>query len=151
MDIDDPCEHFKYVDFENEMRKFGIRGILDVHNLPRMVLAEFGSLGWYGANHLHAYIKERLLPLIKPGEKRVAGGSKVEGYMASEESGAVKESDRIPSLWKGKGPLLKEESKEAIIEWPSDDEEELQERQSLPPIEVLDDDDDASTESSGFF
>ena len=69
MDFCDPCEHFKYVDFEDEMRKFGIRGILDVHKLPRMVLAEFGSLRWYGANHLHDFIEDRLMSLIKPGAK----------------------------------------------------------------------------------
>ena len=32
-----PVEHCKYVDFEDEMCKFGIQGILDVHKLPRMV------------------------------------------------------------------------------------------------------------------
>ena len=59
-------------------------------------------------------------------------------------SDAVKEEGSfVPSVWKGKGRLLKEESREAIVIWPSDVEEE--------PILVLDDDDDATTESSGYF
>jgi hypothetical protein len=154
MDLDDPCPHFKYVEFEQEFRSFGVRGILDVHRLPRMVLATFGTLGWYGANHLHSYIEKRLMPLIKPGEERVveqeAGSGKVEGYVA-QEAVVKKEGGQIPSLWKGKGRLLKEESEEAIVVWPSDDENDKEEQQSLPPIEVLDDDDDTATESSGSF
>jgi len=160
MDLNNPSKTFKYIEFEQEFRKFGIRGILDVYRLPRMVLATFGTLGWYGANHLHAYIEGRLMSLIKPGEGKVAdykqeGGSiEVEGHVADykqEDLDAVIESGgRIPNLWKGKGRLLKEESQEAIIEWPSDDENE-EEKQSLPPIEVLDDDDDVATESSGSF
>ena len=69
MDIDDPSPYFKYVDVEQDFRKLGIRGILDVYRLPRMVLATFGNLKWYGANHLHSYIEKRLMPLIKPGEE----------------------------------------------------------------------------------
>jgi hypothetical protein len=44
-----------------------------------MVLSTFGTLGWYGANHLHAYIKARLMPLIKPGEKRMVDGEQEVG------------------------------------------------------------------------
>ena len=81
MDLDDPSPTFKYVKFENELRKLGIRGILDVHRLPRMVLATFGNLKWYGANHLHKYIDERLMPLIKLGGK--VDGTQEEGSMST--------------------------------------------------------------------
>ena len=65
-----------------------------------------------------------------------------------EDSNAVVESDgHIPSLWKGKGRLLKEESNKAIIVWLSDDENNEEERLSLLPIVVLDDNDDKTTES----
>jgi hypothetical protein len=122
-----------------------------------MVLSTFGTLGWYGANHLHAYIKARLMPLIKPGEKRVVDGEqevgsvKAEDDMAEDDSDVVaKEGGHIPSLWKGKGWLLKEESEEAIVVWPSDDENDKGEQQSLPPIEVLDDNDMAMESSRSF-
>ena len=69
MDINDTLPIFKYVEFECELQKFGVRGILDVHHLPRMVLVTFSELKWYGANHLQAYIEECLMPLIKPGRK----------------------------------------------------------------------------------
>ena len=58
MDIDDPSPTFKYIDFENKLRKFNVRGILDVHRLPTMLLATFGDLKDYGARHLQAYVKE---------------------------------------------------------------------------------------------
>ena len=61
MDIDNPLPTFKYVEFECELQKFGVRGILDMHYLPRMVLATFGELKWYGASHLQAYIEEQLM------------------------------------------------------------------------------------------
>lgn len=64
----------------------------------------------------------------------------------------LKDGGHIPSSWKGKGQLLKEESQEGIVMWPSDDENDEVEKQSLPPIEVLDDNDnDVAMESSGSF
>ena len=121
-----------------------------------MALVTFGP-GWYGANHLHMYIEGRLLPLIKWGEGKVGDGKQEGGSVEAEghvvvfkleDSDAVVESDgHIPSLWKGKGRLLKEESNKAIIVWLSDDENNEEERLSLPPIVVLDDDDDKTTES----
>ena len=165
MDLDDPSPTFKYVEFENELRKLGIRGILDVHRLPRMVLATFGNLKWYGANHLHKYIDERLMPLIKPGGKvdgTQEGGSMstgtrdVEGNeMICKEEGldtcsdiAVEDDAHRASLWKGKGKLMKEASEEVIMVWPSDDENEV--AATLPPIAMLDDAGSTSESSESF-
>ena len=165
MDIDDPLLTFKYVEFERELQKFGVRGILNVHRLPRMVLATFGELKWYGANHLQAYIEERLMPLIKPGRKMdgtqeggsgsvVADTQEVEGICKLDDLDAcldvaVEEGSHTTGLWKGKGRLLKEESKEVIMVWPSDDEKE--DEATLPPIEVLRDDAGTISESSESF
>ena len=49
----------------------------------------------------------------------------------------VEGGSHMTGLWKGKGKLLKEESKEIIMVWPSDDEDESE--ATLPPIAVLDD------------
>jgi hypothetical protein len=79
------------------------------------------------------------------------GSVKAEDDMAEDDSDVVaKEGGHIPSLWKGKGWLLKEESEEAIVVWPSDDENDKGEQQSLPPIEVLDDNDMAMESSRSF-
>ena len=174
MDIDDPSPTFKYVDFENELRKFNVRGILDVHRLPTMLLATFGDLKDYGARHLQAYVKERLMPLIKPGRKvkteeggsgsvvtdTQEGGSgsvvadtqevdeicKLE-YLDACSDVAVEDGGHTTGLWKGKGRLLKEESREVIMVWPSDEEDD----DALPPIEVLHDDAGTASESSESF
>ena len=176
MDIDDPSPTFKYVEFENELRKLGIRGILDVHRIPRMILATFGDLKWYGANHLHTYIKDRLMPLIKPGgrvdgtqkggsmggitkqeERSVSAGTQdVEGneeVCKQEDLDAcsdivVEGGSHTTGLWKGKGKLLKEESEEIIMVWPSDDEDESE--ATLPPIAVLDNGGNISESSESF-
>jgi hypothetical protein len=176
MDIDDPSPTFKYVEFENELRKFNVRGILDVHRLPTMLLATFGELKYYGASHLQAYVNERLMPLIKPGrkvdktEQEVGSGSvvadtqeggsgsvvadtqEVEGickleYLDACSDMAVEDGGHTTGLWKGKGRLLKEESREVIMVWPSDEEDEA----TLPPIEVLHDDAGTTSESSESF
>ena len=60
MDIDDPSPTFKYVECENELQKLGIRGILDVHCIPRMILTTFSDLKWYRANHFHTCQKAAL-------------------------------------------------------------------------------------------
>ena len=165
MDIDDPPLTFKYVEFERELQKFGVRGILDVHCLPRMVLVTFGELKWYEANHLQAYIEECLMPLIKPGRKMdgtqeggsrsvVADMQEVEGICKLDDLNAcsdvaVEDSSHTMGLWKGKGRLLKEESKEIIMVWLSDNEKE--DEATLPPIEVLCDDAGTISESSESF
>ena len=159
MDIDDPAPDFKYVECEQELRKLGIRGILDVYRIPRMVLATFGDLRWYGANHLHTYIEERLMPLIKPGGKesgRQEEGSVVVGTQDVEDEVICKreldassdvevEERSFTGLEKGKGRVLKEESMETIMVWPSDEEEEVE--ATLPSIAVLNDT-GATSESS---
>ena len=101
MDLNDPSKTFKYIEFEQEFRKFGIRGILDVYRLPRMVLATFGTLGWYGANHLHAYIEGRLMSLIKPGEGKVAVSR-----FPSRPPGQRRVSELGQPLTTGKRPLI---------------------------------------------
>lgn len=161
MDINDPSSTFKYIEFEDELRKMGLRGKLDVYRTPRVLLVTFGDLKWYGANHLHKYIEERLMPLIIPGEKAdgtqergstveeggsmSAGTQNVEGNEAicKEEDLdacsdiAVEDDGHLTSSWKGKGKVMKEESREVIMVWPSDDDEEVE--AALPPIAVLDD------------
>ena len=165
MDINDPLPTFKYVEFEHELRKFGVRGILDVHRLPRMVLATFSELKWYGANHLQAYIEEHLMPLIKPRRKMdgtqeggsgsvVADTQEVEGICKLDNLDAcldvaVEDSSHTTGLWKGKRRLLKEESKEIIMVWPSNDEKE--DEATLPLIEVLRDNAGTILESSKSF
>ena len=163
MDIDDPSPTFKYVEFEDDLRENGVEGILDVYRIPQMLLVTFGNLEFYGADHLHTYIEERLMPLIKPGKEEGwhKGGSVVAGTRDVEKNGAIckqepdacldveVEDDRhFTSLWKGKGWLLKEESVEAITVWPSDEEEEVE--AVLPPIAVLDDAGTTSDSSESF-
>ncbi|KAF8262287.1 hypothetical protein EI94DRAFT_1704899 [Lactarius quietus] len=144
MDIDDPSPTFKYVHVEEEFRVLRVKGILDVYCLPQMVLATFGSLGWDGANHLHAYIKRWLMPLIKPGLESTGGEQEVVDCTQEVDKSMVgkeePEADHILSSWKGKGWLLKEESKEVIVVWSSDEENEPEPEGTLPPIEVLDKD-----------
>ena len=140
MDIDDPAPNFKYVECEQELRKLSIRGILDVYCIPRMVLATFSDLRWYGANHLHTYIKEHLMLLIKPrgkGSGRQEEGSMVIGTQDVEDEVIfkqeldassdveVEEHNGFMGLKKGKGQVLKEKCMETIMVWPSDEEEEV--------------------------
>ena len=49
----------------------------------------------------------------------------------------VEDGGHMAGLWKEKGRLLKEKSKEIIMVWPSEDEDESE--ATLPPIAVLDD------------
>ena len=171
MDIDDPSPTFRYVDCEQDLRKLGVRGILDVYRIPRMLLATFGELNFYGADRLHTYIEERLMPLIKPGGKE--GGRQEEGSVVQEEGSVVvgtqdaegskaiykreldacsdvevEDDSHFTSLRKGKGRMLKEESMEAIMVWPSDEEDEVE--AALPPIAVLDDAGTTSESSESF-
>ena len=85
----------------------------------------------------------------------VAGTRDVEknGAICKQELDAcldveVEDDRRFTSLWKGKGWLLKEESVEAIMVWPSDEEEEVE--AVLPPIAVLDDAGTTSDSSKSF-
>ena len=152
MDIDNPSPTFKYVKFKDNLCENRAKGILDVYHIPRMLLVTFGNLECYGADHLCTYIEEGLMPLIKPGVKEDGqhrGGSMVAGMQDVEKNGAickqkldpcldveVEDDCHFTSLWKGKGWLLKEESVEAIMVWPSDEEEV---EATVPPIAVLDD------------
>ena len=115
------------------------------------------------------------MPLIKLGEEvygKQKGGSTVAGTQDVEEKGevgenmvtcsdvdtcldedtcsdvAVEDDGHIEASWKGKGQLLKEESKEVIMVWPSDEENAVE--ATLPPIDMLDDD-GATSESSESF
>ena len=159
MDINDPAPNFKYVECEQELRKLGIRGILDVYHISRKVLATFRDLRWYGAHHLHTYIEECLMPLIKPGGKesgRQEEGSVVIGTQDVEDEVICKweldasldvevEEHSFTGLKKGKGQVLKEESMETIMVWPSDKEEEVE--AASPSIAMLNDT-GATSESS---
>ena len=60
----------------------------------------------------------------------------------------VEDGSHMMGLWKGKGKLLKEESKEIIMVWPSDDEDESE--AMLPPIAMLDDGGNISESSKSF-
>ena len=60
----------------------------------------------------------------------------------------VEGGSHTTGLWKGKGKLLKEESEEIIMVWPSDDEDESE--ATLPPIAVLDDGGNISESSESF-
>lgn len=145
MDIDEPAPNFKYTQVEKNFLNENVRGIRDVYRLPRMVLATFEPLGWYGADRLHKYIEERLMPLLIPGWQNQVDGKRegrsmvdcteeAEGHVADHKREDEGEG-RIPSSWKGKGRLLKEESKEVIIEWLSEDENETDALQAFPPLD----------------
>ncbi|SRR6266702_892363 len=143
MDIDDPAPDMQYVSMEEELVEMGMPGIREVYKMPVELLATFGCLGIGGATRLHAYIKERLLPVIGPAQD--------EGVVSGEKSVKLEGTDG-----KGKGKrLVKEESQDVIVEWPSDEqdplgEDEIDDSDELPPIEVLEDEDDVESEISGY-
>ena len=65
-------------------------------------------------------------------------------YLDACSDVAVEDGGHTMSLWKGRGHLLKEESKEVIMVWPSDEEDKA----LLPSIEVLHGDAGTTSESS---
>ncbi|KAI9452633.1 hypothetical protein BJY52DRAFT_1226005 [Lactarius psammicola] len=160
MDLHDPALDFKYVDLESELVEFGMKGVMDVYKMPQVLLASFGCLGKEGTRSLHAYVRKWLLPLIQPeGEGRVVGGKREDAAVKVTEVGHVT-GDR-----KGKGRLLKEESRDVIIVWSSDEDKDeegeqgtqgMDDKNGSPPIEVLkneddEDEDNAATDTSESF
>jgi hypothetical protein len=147
MDIDEPSPNLKYIDLESELVEFGIPGVLDLYRLPKMVLATFGSLTLDEAGYLHAYMENWLRLLIQPEGGSVVPDGKQEGV-------AVEDVGHVAGAKKGKGRLVKEESKEIVIVWSSDEECVKDESKDLlPPIEVLgskykDNEDDAAVTDS---
>jgi hypothetical protein len=144
MDMNEPNLDPRYMDVEEELVDHGIAGINDLYILPPELLATFGCIGKARARRLHEYVKDRLWSLIYPGEgSQAVGGVKKDGMLEVVE---VTRTD------KGKGRLLKEESQEFALEWPSSNEggrgTQSGGNNELPPIEVLDDDDGATTETS---
>jgi hypothetical protein len=153
MDLDQPVKDMKYVDIESELVDEGIGGIWDLYNLPLELLANFGNLRQKGAHRLQEYVRQRLIPLIKP--TGVAGecvsGVKQEGV--ADESGSRQvdmavESGRAPGAWKGKGRLMKEESKDVIVVWSDDESVKDEIKEESPPIAVLKDEEDTDTDIS---
>jgi hypothetical protein len=147
MDLDDPTIDLKYVDVEEQLKDNGMTGILEVYETPMELLAKIGCLGSDGASCLYKYIKERLLPVIQgegmvSGEKEGAASGEEEGTESGEKEGVA--SGKQIEVAGGKR-LVKEESKEEVIVWPSDERDPLGEdeiEEELPPIEVLDEDND---------
>jgi hypothetical protein len=70
-----------------------------------MVLATFGTLVWYGANHLHTYIQDQLMLLIKPGVKRVVDGKSEAGSVEAERYVVVHKQEDLQVV-KGGGCIL---------------------------------------------
>src|SRR6266404_6196975 len=66
MDIDVPMQDKKYVDMGDKFVDLGLVGARNVYATPVILLATFGGLGEDGARQIHAYIKERIIPLIDP-------------------------------------------------------------------------------------
>ncbi|KAI9455140.1 hypothetical protein BJY52DRAFT_1188504 [Lactarius psammicola] len=160
MDLHDLALDFKYIDLESELVEFGMKGVMDVYKMPQVLLASFGCLGKEGARSLHAYVRKWLLPLIQPeGEGRAVGGKREDAMVKVTEVGHVT-GDK-----KSKGRLLKEESRDVIIVWSSDEDEDeegeqgtqgMDDKNGSPPIEVLkneedEDEDDAVTDTSESF
>jgi hypothetical protein len=152
MDLDDLTIDLKYVDVEEQLKDNGMTGILEVYETPMELLVKIGCLGSDGASCLHKYIKERLLPVIQgegmvSGEKEGAASGEEEGTESGEKEGVA--SGKQIEVAGGKR-LVKKESKEEVIVWPSDERDPLGEdkiEEELPPIEVLDEDND---EISGY-
>ncbi|KAH8977576.1 hypothetical protein EDB86DRAFT_2837683 [Lactarius hatsudake] len=143
MDIDEPLPDLQYVSLEPELAEMQLHGICEVYDMPVELLATFGWLDIDRATRLHTYIEENLLPLIQPRQDRGAASGDSEKVSKLEVEG------------KGKGKMLvKEESRDVLVEWPEEEwdplgKDEIEDEDELPPIEVLGDDSDAETDISG--
>jgi hypothetical protein len=147
MDIDDPAPVLKYVSVERALVAKGITGILEVYATPKESLARIACLGMDGASRLHAYIRDKLFPFIQLAQD----GDRVSGEKVGKVDEVVEAELEAEGKWKGKGKLVKEESKDILIEWPEEEQgpsgkEEIEEKDELPPIETLGEDDDVDDE-----
>ena len=166
MDLDDLAPDLKYVDIEEDLVEMGLVGIVEVDEMPLELLATIGCLGKDGASRLQKYAREQLLPLTKNGggvmDKKEEGGlargeknGLARGGKEGDASGSEKNVDKVCGLagggkWEARGKqLVKEESKDVVVEWPSDErdplgEDEIEDDDELPPIEVLEEASDFS-------
>ena len=155
MDLDDLAPDLKYVDIKEDLVEMGLIRIVEVDEMPMELLATIGCLGMDGASWLQTYVREQLLPLTKNGgvmidkkeeEGGLAHGEKkglARGRKEGDASSSEKKGDKGCGLasgrkWEVRGKrLVKEESKDVVVEWPSDECDPLGEdkiEKSCPPL-----------------
>lgn len=144
MDIDEPETDWKYVSAEPDLVAKGLTGIREVYTTPPESLALVGDLGIDRAYALHAYIRYNVWPVVEPMKEGHEISVKCEGGgLEGGDCGVA----ACGTEGKGKGRLVKEESRDVLVEWPGQDqmgEDEIEEAEGmeLPPIETLSDNDE---------